>query len=164
MPFPSPGDLPNPGIEPGSPTGRHCRQTISHLSHHGRSIPLKTRNFPLKSFQVTMSVCFLTLSTLEIMCSKKASPGGSGGKESTCQCRKCGFDPWVGKMPWRRKWQPTPVFLARKSHGPRSLVGYHPWGCKELDMTERLHFPFPDMHQQYSRQTSFILWWNITLQ
>jgi len=44
--------------------------------------------------------------------------------------------------PWRRKWQPTPVLLAGKSHGQRILVGYNPWGRKELDMTERrLHFP-----------------------
>ena len=49
------------------------------------------------------------------------------------------FDPWVGKIPWRRKWQPTPVFLPGKSHGGRSLVGYSPWGRKELDTTERLH-------------------------
>ena len=46
----------------------------------------------------------------------------------------------VGKIHWRRKWQPTPVFLPRKCHGQRSLVGYSPWGCKELDMTEQLHF------------------------
>ena len=51
-----------------------------------------------------------------------------------------GFNPWVGKIPWRRKWQPTPVFLPGESHGRRSLVGYCPWGCKESDMTERLHF------------------------
>ena len=50
------------------------------------------------------------------------------------------FDPWVEKIPWRRKWQPTPVFLPGKSHGLRSLVGYSPWGRKELDMTEQLHF------------------------
>ena len=43
---------------------------------------------------------------------------------------------------WRRKWQPTPVFLPGKSHGQRSLVGYSPWGRKESDMTERLHFLF----------------------
>ena len=48
--------------------------------------------------------------------------------------------PWVGKIPWRRKWQPTPVFLPGKSNGWRSLAGYCPWGRKELDMTERLHF------------------------
>ena len=51
-------------------------------------------------------------------------------KESTCQCRRHGFDPWVRKIPWRRKWQLTPVFLPRKSHEQRSLAGYSPWGCK----------------------------------
>ena len=50
------------------------------------------------------------------------------------------FDPWVGKIPWRRKWQPTPVFLPGESYGQRSMVGYSPWGRKESDMTERLHF------------------------
>ena len=48
------------------------------------------------------------------------------------------FDPWVGKIPWRRAWQPTPVFLPGESHGQRSLVGYSPWCCKVLDRTERL--------------------------
>ena len=52
------------------------------------------------------------------------------------------FDPWVGKITWRRKWQPTPVFLPGESHGRRNLTGYSPWGPKELDMTERLHFNF----------------------
>ena len=60
------------------------------------------------------------------------------GKESTCQCRGCRFDPWVRKIPWRRKWQPTPVFLLREFHGQRVLVGYSPWGCKESDTTEQL--------------------------
>ena len=49
------------------------------------------------------------------------------------------MDPWVGKIPRRRKWQPTPVFLPGKSNGLRILVGYSPWGCKELDTTEQLH-------------------------
>ena len=49
-------------------------------------------------------------------------------------------NPWVGQILWRRKWQPTPVFLPRKSHEERSLVGYSPRGCKESDTTERLHF------------------------
>ena len=52
------------------------------------------------------------------------------------------MDPWVRKIPWRRKWQPTPVFLPGKSHGRRSLVGYSPWGGKELDTTEQLHSHF----------------------
>ena len=58
------------------------------------------------------------------------------------QCRRPRFNPWVGKIPWRRKWQPTPVILPGKSHGQRSLVGYSPWGHKEPDATERLHFCF----------------------
>ena len=57
-------------------------------------------------------------------------------KKTTCQYRRRkrhGFDSWVGKIPWRRAWQPTPVFLPRESHGQRSLAGYGPWGCKEPD-------------------------------
>ena len=55
------------------------------------------------------------------------------------QCGRPGFDPWVGEIPWRRKWQSTPVLLPGKSHGQRSLVGYSPWGHKESDTTERLY-------------------------
>ena len=50
-------------------------------------------------------------------------PGGSDGKESACQCRRHGFDLWVGKIPWRKEWQPTPVFLPGEPHGQRSLAG-----------------------------------------
>ena len=48
---------------------------------------------------------------------------------------RLGFDPWIGKIPWRRAWQPTQVFLPRESQGQRSLADYSPWGHKELDMT-----------------------------
>ena len=72
---------------------------------------------------------------------------------SVCpHCGRPGFDPWVGNIPWRRKWQPTPILLPGKSHGWRSLVGYSPRGhkeekarglrpcsLKEWDTTERLH-------------------------
>ena len=57
-------------------------------------------------------------------------PWWLGGKEPSCQCRRLGFDPWIKKIPWRRKWQPTPVFLPGKSRGQRSLVGCSPWGRK----------------------------------
>ena len=67
-------------------------------------------------------------------------PGGSDGKASCLQCGRPGFDPWVGKILWRRKWQPTPVLLPGKSHGWKSMVGYSPWRCKEQDTIERLHF------------------------
>ena len=59
-------------------------------------------------------------------------PWSFSGKESSCQCRRCGFDPWVRKIPCRRKWQPTPVFLPGESHGQRSLVGHSPWGRKRV--------------------------------
>ena len=62
-------------------------------------------------------------------------PWGLRSKESTCQSRRCRFNFWDGKIPWRRKWQPTPVFLPRKSHGQRSLAGYSAWGYKESDTT-----------------------------
>ena len=56
------------------------------------------------------------------------------------QCGRPGFDPWVGEIPWRRKWQSTPVLLPGKSHGQKSLAGCSLWGRKESDTTEQLHF------------------------
>ena len=56
------------------------------------------------------------------------------------------FESWVRKIPWKRAWQPTPVFLPGKSHGQRSLVGYSPWGCQESDMTEWLTLSFSSCH------------------
>ena len=70
-------------------------------------------------FRTDMSVSRLLPGTM-------AFPGGASGKEPTCQCRRHGFVPWVVKIPWRRKQQPTPVFLPGKSHGQRSLAGYSP--------------------------------------
>ena len=58
------------------------------------------------------------------------------GKESPWRCKRCRFDPWVGKMPWSRKWQPSQVFLPRKFHGQRSLVGYSTWGYKDSEVSE----------------------------
>ena len=63
-------------------------------------------------------------------------------KKSTCWCRRCKrfrFDPWVGKIPWSRKWQPTPVFLHGRVHGQRSLAGSSPRSHKQLDTTEHTH-------------------------
>ena len=58
-------------------------------------------------------------------------------KKKIClQCRRHRFEYWVGKIPWRRKWQPTPIFLLGKSHGQRCLAGYSSKGCKESDTTE----------------------------
>ena len=70
---------------------------------------------------------------------QRGFPGGANGKELSCQCRRhkrCRFDPWVGKISWRGKWQPTPVFLPGESHRLRSLVGYSPPAHTELDTAE----------------------------
>ena len=67
-------------------------------------------------------------------------PQRLSGKEPACQCRRCRFEPWVGKISWRREWQPTTIFLPGKPHGQRSLAGYtvH-WVTKELDTTSWLN-------------------------
>ena len=85
-----------------------------------------------RSFKVQM---FIKMETEE------GFPGGSVAKEPTCPCRKCRrctFDPWIGKISWRKKWQPIPIALPGKFHGQQSRVGYSPQGCKEVDMTEWL--------------------------
>ena len=67
-------------------------------------------------------------------------PRWISGKESTGQCRRhrrCRYCSWVREIPWRRKWQPTLIFLPGKSHGQRNLIGYSPWGHKESDTAER---------------------------
>ena len=86
------------------------------------------------------SICLKTLMQHVLL---RELPRWLSGKESPCQCswcRTCGFSLWLRKIPWRRKWQPTPVFLPGKSRGQRSMEGYSPLGCKESDTTEQ-HFP-----------------------
>ena len=63
-------------------------------------------------------------------------PDGASGKEPACQCRRCRFNPWVRRIPWRRKWQPIPVFLPGKSQGRWRLVGHSPRVHKESNLTE----------------------------
>ena len=63
-------------------------------------------------------------------------PCVANSKEPACQCRRCGFHPWVRKIPHKRQWQSTPVFLPGKSHEQKILGGYSPWGHKESGMTE----------------------------
>ena len=72
-------------------------------------------------------------------------PGGARGKEPTYQCRRHkrhGFDPWIGKIPWRRKLQSALVFLPRESQRQRSLADYSPWGHKESDTTFKVILVF----------------------
>ena len=69
----------------------------------------------------------------------KGFSSDTSGKEPSFQCRRlkrCGFDPWIRKIPWRSSWQPTPVFMLGEFHGRKSLAGYSPEGHKESDVTE----------------------------
>ena len=80
-----------------------------------------------RSFLCSSSVCSCEFFLFRL------STGGASGKEPACQCgrqKRHRFDPWFGKIPWRRKWSPTPVFLPGESHDKRNLVGYRPWGCR----------------------------------
>ena len=88
-----------------------------------RVVPLYSLvfNSPTKAFTVLRSCSLWT-----------GFCNGSGGIESTCQCRRHRLDPSVRKITRRRKWRPTPVFLPGKPYEQRSLVGYSPWGCNEM--------------------------------
>ena len=73
-----------------------------------------------------------------------------GDRSSVCpQSGRPGFNPRAGKIPWRRQWHPTPALLPGKSHGQRSLIGCSPWGRKDSDMTERLHFHFQELYSAH---------------
>ena len=74
------------------------------------------------------------------------------------QCRRPGFNPCIRKIPWRRAWQSTPVFLPGEFHGQRKLAGYSPWGCKELDATEQLTFSLIISVQSLSYYSLIILY------
>ena len=91
----------------------------------------------LGAVAMRLNFCFSSLSRLKDPQASGFPSGPVSGKESSCQCRRprrreC--NPWVRKIPWRRKWQPTPVFLPGESHGQRSLASYRPWGSKELSV------------------------------
>ena len=101
------------------------------------SFTLLTSNWPVQIFLFPPDSVFIGYMFLRIFPFLLGCP--------VCWCLvfySSPYDPWAGKIPWRRKWQPTPVFLPGKSHGQRSLVGYSPWGRKESDTTKRLHFHF----------------------
>ena len=101
---------------------------------------VKTMTYIL-SDTITFKTCRLKKKKSADMCIYSL-PWWLRGWSVCLQCRRPGFNPWVGKIPWRRKWQLTPVFLPGESHGWRSLVGYSPWGCKESDTTEWLHYRY----------------------
>ena len=72
------------------------------------------------------------------------------------------LDSWVKKIPWRKKWLPTPLFLPGEFHGQRSLVGYSPWGRKESDRSEWLTLSFSSLPRLYGFWHTFASWWQDT--
>ena len=158
-----PTRLPSPWESPGKNTGMGCHfllqcmkvksesevaqscLTVSNpmdCSLPGSSVHAGSANWAKKgrntyTFFVAARTCTLldTTATQLISHCSWGLPWWFSGKGSACQCRRCGFNPWVRKIPWRRKWQPTSVFFPGKSHGQKSLEGYSSWHTKELDTT-----------------------------
>ena len=115
---------------PRIPVSLHDSATTFHTYHHNfqsRLLPVCVWSFMNIFGETLLSIGF---------------PWWFRGQSLYLQCRRPGFHLWVKKIPWRRNWQPTSVFLPGESHGQRSLVGYSPRGRKESDMIERLHFHF----------------------
>ena len=129
------GSIPGSGRSPGE---GHCKP----LQYSCRENPVDRGAWWATVHRVAKSQT--RLKQLSIHTPNKCTwglPRWLRGKESACQvmiCRRRGFNPWVRKIPWRRKRQPTPVFLLEKSHGWRSLAAYSPWNHEELDTTEQL--------------------------
>ena len=173
LPFPSPEDLPDPGINPGL---LHCRQIFCHLSHQGSPgspwwgqilesyllelepwLPCSVQGQPWGRFFICVSLSFFRCTPSKIIVTN--FPGGLIVKEPTWHCRRhkrCGFDSWVGKIPWRRAWQPTPVFLPGESHEQRGLAGYSAWVRNELEMTERLRTQRHNFHEIKDNQCNVL--------
>ena len=107
-----------------------------YWSTHGRISQKEIQQFKKKYIYAIFSIYFKML--IDHLVLNGGLPGGSNGKEPACNAGDLGLIPSVGKIPWRRKWQPTPVFLPGKSHGQKSLEGYSSLGCKESDTTEWL--------------------------
>ena len=112
------------------------KEKFSHMPTNKVTIwPLKSRWINLFYFVLFCLLIWLlwVLVVASYVRSEKGFPGGIR------RCKKHGFDPWIRKILWSRKWQPTLVFLPGEFHGRRSLVGYSPWGIKESDTAEHTH-------------------------
>ena len=115
------------------------REKLIHTKLH---IKLKKLEFYF-NFSLLPSSKMVANENLQVDIPSRISPSESAeqspGNPTLTGCWRCRFDLWVRKIPWRRKWQPTPVFLPEKSHGQRSLAVYSPWGRKESDTNEHTH-------------------------
>ena len=139
---------------------RHCSRLCEHKTEQTYLLPisLQSKWGPNRDWKASFSNW-----------TNQQSPWWCSGKESTCQCsrrERCEFDPWVGKIPWRRKWQPTPVLLPEKFHGQRSLASYSPWGPKDSITTEHAQvcmcFPPPThTHTAVFKYQTVILQWEV---
>ena len=132
-PFPSPEDLSNPGIKSRSPALQ-----VDSSPAEPQEKPKNTRVGSLSLLQGVFLTQELNRGLLNwggFFPNWIIIPRWCSGKESACLCGGHKFDHWVGKIPWRRNWQPTLVFLLRDTHGQCWLMGYSPWGHKESDMT-----------------------------
>ena len=108
----------------------------SHIFLHGPAIKFSL----LQNASILVCLTSLCIGHTNFCLVTLGLPRWHSGKESACQCRRhkrCGFNPWIGKIPCGRKWQPAPAFLPGKLHGQGSLPGYSPWGHKELNTTDR---------------------------
>ena len=113
--------------------------TFEQCNHESRDFTPATHNLP--DCPANTGTCEYTMRSFHTLNAQRPGRGGQErlrSKEFACQCSRYRLDPWIGKIPWRRKWQPTAVFLPGKSHGQKGLVGYSSWSRKESDMTERL--------------------------
>ena len=110
--------------DPSHKTGSPLRYNLK-VKVRGSAKPIPNRRANLSASSLSLGLCRWL-----------------SGKEPTCQYRRPGLNPWVGKTPWSRKWQPIPVFLPEKFQGQRNLMGYGPWGY------ERLRQDIRTKHQQ----------------
>ena len=131
------GSIPGSGRSPGEGNGNPLQYSCLENPMDGRASQATVHGVTKSQTRLSDDTCIDT--------------GGASGTESACPGRRpkrCGFYPSVGKIPWRRAWQPTPVFLPGESHGQRSLAIYSPWGHKESDTTVVIKHAC--VHRQYS--------------
>ena len=127
-----------------------CNKKTSQFLHYNTDteiqVPWRKYPFCCDCVHITHGVLYIIyaniyfhITILSEKCVLVSFLGDANGKEPACQCRRHNrhkFNHWVRKIPWRRAWQFTSVFLPGECHGQRSLVNYSPWSCKGSDTTE----------------------------
>ena len=162
-PFPPSWALLSPGIKPRSPE-LQADSSPAEPQRKPKNTGVDILSF-LQGIFLTQESNLGLLHCRQILyqLSYQGSPRWRSGNNSTCQCRRHKrFNPWVGKIPWNRKWQPTLVFLPGECHGQGSLEGYSPWHHKKIghDLVTKQqqlevgprqgHFIKPDLYLQFA--------------